>query len=114
MSSALEHDHTVSSNHGARTTTNWVLAALAVHGAIAVVGYAYARVLGTAACTGGACGGLGPSELGFSLILYGTPIVAVVGVVVSFLTAKHRWGIVVPAISWAVIALALITLVVTF
>ena len=61
------------------------------------LGFAYLKVLGTAACTDKACGELGPGELGFGLILYGTPIVAVVGVLFSSFTARRRWGIVVPA-----------------
>jgi hypothetical protein len=93
---------------------NWVLAILAVVGAFATVGFAYLKVLGTAACTDKVCGGLGPGELGFSLILYGTPIVAVVGVVLSFLTARHRLGVLVPIVVWAVIAVAVIALIVTF
>jgi hypothetical protein len=116
--SSVERDVAVTTDHdrphGARTVTNWVLAGLALVGAFAVVGFAYLRVLGTAACTDSACGGVGPSELVFSLILYGTPIVAVVGVIVSFLTARHRWGIAVPVASWAAVAIALIILLVTF
>jgi hypothetical protein len=96
------------------TLVNWVLAILAVVGAFATVGFAYIKVLGTAACTDKPCGGLGPGELGFSLILYGTPIVAIVGVVLSFLTARHRLGIVVPIVVWAVIAVAVIMLIATF
>jgi uncharacterized membrane protein len=52
--------------------------------------------------------------LGFSLIIYGTPIVAVVGVLLSFFTAKHRLGIIVPIFVWAVIVIAVVVLVVTF
>ena len=101
------------SSHRGRTLVNWVLALLGVVGAFAAVGFAYLKVLGTAACTDKMCD-LGPSELVFSLILYGTPIVAVVGVLVSFLTARHRLGILVPVFVWAVVAIAVIVLVVTF
>jgi hypothetical protein len=100
--------------HSGRTLANWVLAGLAVVGAFAVVGFAYLKVLGTAACTDKMCGDLGPSELVFSLILYGTPVVAIVGVLVSFLSARHRLGIFVPVCVWAVIAVAVVILVVTF
>jgi hypothetical protein len=101
-------------SHGARTFSNWLLALLAALGASAVVAFAYLKVLGTAGCTYKACGDLGPGELGFSLILYGTPIVAIVGVLLSVFTARRRLGIVVPICVWAVIAIALIVLVVTF
>ena len=113
----VQHDEPRAVDHGGSrgsTLTNWALAVLAVVGAFATVGFAYLKVLGTAACTDKVCGGLGPGELGFSLILYGTPIVAVVGVLLSFLTAKHRLGIIVPIFVWAVIVIAVVVLVVTF
>lgn len=91
-----------------------MLAVFAVVGAFAVVGFAYLQVLGTAACTDKACGGLGPGELGFSLILYGPPIVAVAGLLASFFTARRRWGIVVPSCVWTVIVVAAVVLVATF
>jgi hypothetical protein len=74
-------------SHGARTFWNWTLALLAV---------------------------LGPSEFVFSLILYGPPIVAVVGVLLSFLTARHRLGFLVPVCTWAATAIAFVILVTTF
>ena len=101
-------------SHGARTFWNWTLALLAVLGALAVVAFAYLSVLGTAACTDGSCGGTGPSEFVFSLILYGPPIVAVVGVLLSFLTARHRLGFLVPVCAWAATAIAFVILVTTF
>lgn len=97
-----------------RPVLTWVLALLAVPAALAVVAYAYLQVLGTAACTDGACGGLGPSQSVFGLILYGTPIVAIVAVIVSFFTARRSWGIVVPVVAWVAIVAAVITLVATF
>ncbi|MET0454782.1 MAG: hypothetical protein ABW137_23330 [Mycobacterium sp.] len=103
-----------SSGHGGRPGLNWLLALLTIPGAAAVVGYAYLQVLGTAACTPAACAGIGPSETVFGLITYGTPVVAVAAVVLSFVTAKRRNGWIVPAVAWAVIAVAAITLLVTF
>jgi len=101
-------------SHTSRSLLNWVLAALAVVAAFAVVAFAYIQVLGTAACTDGACGGVGPSETVFGLILYGTPIVALVALLLSFFTARRRMGIVVPVISWVVVLAALAVLIVTF
>ena len=111
---AHDSDQATSERPGGRSKLNWVLALLTIPGAAAVVGFAYLQVLGTAACTPGACSGTGPSETGFGLITYGAPAVAVVAVVLSFFTAKKRNGILVPALAWALLIVAAITLVVTF
>ena len=117
----LQHDETpggltdepAASTHGGRALVNWILALLAAVGALAVVAFAYLKVLGTAACTDRACD-LGPGETVFGLILYGTPVVAVIAVALSFFTARRRLGILVPVIAWVVLAAALLVLVVTF
>lgn len=100
--------------HGGRSGVNWVLALLTIPGAIAIVGFAYLQVMGTAACTSGACSGTGPDEDTFGLILYGVPVVAVVAVVLSFFTARRRLGFVVPLIAWVLFAVATVILVVSF
>ena len=71
---------------------NWILALATVPGAIAVVVFAYVQVLGTAGCNDQPCPRQGPGELGFTLIEFGAPIVAVVAVVLSFFTARRRGG----------------------
>lgn len=109
--SHVDHDAATAERHPAR---NWVSAVLAVLGAVAVVAFAYVQVLGTAGCTAGNCGGTGPGESVFGLILYGTPIVAVVALALSFVTAKRTWGWIVPTVSWLVVLAALIVLLVTF
>jgi hypothetical protein len=101
-------------HHRGRTFWNWTAAVLALVGSLAVVGFAYLKVLGTAACTDRACGDLGPSETVFGLVLYGTPIVGVVAVLLSFVTAKRSGGFIVPLIAWIVVAAALVVLVTTF
>ncbi|MDX1890355.1 hypothetical protein [Mycolicibacterium sp. 050158] len=101
-------------SHGGRTALNWMLAILSAVGALAVVVYAYLQVLGTAGCTAGDCGGVGPSESVFGLIEYGVPVVAVVCIALSFLTARRRYGIVVPIIAWALIIVAALVLYGTF
>jgi hypothetical protein len=40
-----------------------------------------------------------PGEVGFTLIQYGAPIVAMVAVVLSFFTARRRGGILVPVVA---------------
>lgn len=99
-----------------RTThiTNWVLALLTVPGAIAVVVFAYVQVLGTAGCNDRPCPRQGPGELGFAVIEYGAPIVAVVTIVLSFFTARRRRGIVVPLVAWLLLIAAAVVLAVSF
>ncbi|MCU1695068.1 MAG: hypothetical protein JWR34_1131 [Mycobacterium sp.] len=97
-----------------RAVVNWVLALLTIPGAGAVVLYSYVQVLGTAACTGGGCGHMGPSESVFGLIMYGTPFVAGAAIALSFFTARHARGFVVPAIAWTLLVIAFVILAVTF
>lgn len=100
---------------GAKSTTlNWILAFLTVPGALVVVAFAYLNVMGTAGCTTATCPDMGPSESVFGLILYGTPVVAVVAVTLSFFTARRRHGILVPAVAWALMIAGAVVLVTTF
>lgn len=98
---------------GARSGTG-PPAVLALVASLAVVAFAYLSVLGTAACTDGTCGGTGPSETMFGVIFYGTPIVGLLAVLASFVTAKRRFGFVVPLMAWVVVAVAVVVLVATF
>jgi hypothetical protein len=100
--------------HTGRASLNWTLALLTIPGAAAVVIYSYLQVLGTAACTGGTCARQGPGEFVFGLIMYGTPVVAVVAVALSFLTARRAQGVVVPIIAWALLVIAALVLALTF
>lgn len=100
--------------NGKRTTANWILAILTAPAALAVVLYAYLQVLSTARCSSGTCSEFGPSDTVFGLIEYGTPVVAVVAVALSFVTARHRYGIVVPVTALAIIIAAAIILFATF
>jgi hypothetical protein len=98
---------------GRSTVLNWVLAVCTLPAAAGVVAYAFMQVLATAACTGGTCPRLGPGEVGFTLIVYGVPAVAVLTVLLSFITARRRRGIVLPACAWLLIAVAAIVLYAT-
>ncbi len=93
---------------------NWVLALAKIPGAIAVVTYLYMQVLGTAGCNDQPCPRQGPGELGFTVIQYGAPLVAVVAVVLSFFTARHRRGIVVPVVAWLLLIAAVVVLAFSF
>jgi hypothetical protein len=94
--------------------TNWVLAVATVPGAIAVVAFLYMQILGTAGCNDQPCPRQGPGELGFTLIQYGAPVVAVVAIVLSFFTARRRGGIVVPFVAWLLLIAAFVVLAFSF
>lgn len=93
---------------------NWVLALATLPGAVVVVVFLYMQILGTAGCNSQPCPREGPGELGFTLIQYGVPAVAVVAVVLSFFTARRRGGILVPVVAWLVIIAAFGVLVFSF
>jgi hypothetical protein len=94
--------------------TNWILALATIPAAIAVVVFLYMQVLGTAGCNNQPCPRQGPGELGFTVIQYGAPIVAVVAVVLSFFTARRRGGILVPVVAWLLLLGAVVVLVFSF
>ena len=93
---------------------NWAAALATSLGAVAVVLFAYMEVLGTAGCSDRTCPHLGPSELGFTLITYGAPIVAAAAILLSFVTARKRWGMAVPITAWILLIVAFAILVLTF
>lgn len=94
--------------------TNWVLALATLPGAVVVVVFLYMQILGTAGCNDQPCPRQGPGELGFTLIQYGAPAVAVVAVALSFFTARRRGGILVPAVAWLVLIAAFVVLLFSF
>ena len=94
--------------------TNWLLAIATVPGAIAVVVFLYLQILGTAGCNHQPCPREGPGELGFTLIQYGAPVVAVVAVALSFFTARRRGGIIVPVVAWLLLIAAFVVLAFSF
>ena len=86
-----------------RLWVNWGLALLAVVGAGVVMVFALGAVMSTAACSDKACPNLGPNGISFDMLFYGAPVVAAVAVVVSFFTARRRWGFVIPTIAIALL-----------
>jgi hypothetical protein len=97
-----------------RLWVNWVLALLTVPATAAVLIFALGAVMSTAACSDKQCPNLGPGGIGFGVLFYGAPVVALVAIVVSFFTARRRWGIVVPVSALALLAADLVVLAVTF
>jgi hypothetical protein len=100
--------------HHSGRILNWILALATIPGAVAVVVFLYVQVLGTAGCNDQPCPRQGPGELGFTLIQYGAPVVAVVAVVLSFFTARRRGGIVVPVLAWLLLIAAFVVLAFSF
>ncbi len=91
--------------HGrVRLWVNWVLALLTIPAAAAVLLFAFGAVLSTAACSGKQCGNIGPSWLSPDVVFYGTPVVALAAIVITFFTARRRWGTAVPLIALALLA----------
>lgn len=100
--------------HPTRSVINWVLALLTAPGAAVVVAAAYIHVLGSAGCSPHSCGRLGPGPTLFAVITDGAPVVAIAAIALSFVTARHRFGIAVPLIAWMLLAAGLITLDISF
>ena len=97
-----------------QTVVNWVLALSTVLGVLLVEVYAFARVMGTAACSDQACPQHGPNEFLFGLITYGAPVVAVAAIVITAFTGRRARGWVVPTIAWALLIVAFVVLLATF
>ena len=82
---------------------NWALALLTVVGAGIVMAVALGAVMSTAACSDKACPNIGPAGISFNELFYGAPVVAALTIVVSFFTAKRRWGFVVPVLGFGAV-----------
>ncbi len=79
---------------------NWGAALATVPGAALVMLFALGAVMSTDGCSERDCphGGID-----FGIAFYGAPVVAFIVIVVSFFTAKHQRGIVVPLVGWALL-----------
>lgn len=98
--------------HRRRLWLNWLLALSTILGAAAVQLLAMGAVMSTAACSEPSCPK--PSGFVYGLLIYTPPAVAVIAIVLSFFTAGHRRGFLVPLIAWAVILVDIVALVATF
>jgi hypothetical protein len=87
---------------------------LTVPVAIAVFLYGMGAVMGMAGCTGEVCASKGPGEFWFGILFYGAPVVPVVTILVSMFTARLRYGILVPLIGLALLAIDFAILALTF
>jgi uncharacterized BrkB/YihY/UPF0761 family membrane protein len=96
-----------------RLWVNWALALLTVLGAAVVMLYSLGAVMSTAACSEKQCPHLGPKGISFDVLFYGAPVLAALTIIVSFFTAQHRWGIVVPVLALALLGTDITILAVT-
>jgi len=96
-----------------RLWVNWALALLTVVGAGIVMAVALGAVMSTAACSDKACPNIGPAGIGFNALFYGAPALAALTIVVSFFTAKRRWGFVIPVLALALLIADIAILAVT-
>ncbi len=92
-----------SRHHRLRLWVNWVLALLTIPAAAVVLVFAFGAVLSTAGCSGKQCNNIGPSWLSPDVVFYGTPVVALAAIIITFFTARRRWGFVVPLIALALL-----------
>ncbi len=98
-----DNDVTVAPRPNAWPWINWGLALATVPAAAIVMLFALGGVMSTAGCSERSCPTLGHGGIDFGVAFYGAPAVAVAVIVVSVFTAKHRAGIAVPLIGWALL-----------
>jgi hypothetical protein len=82
---------------------NWALALLTVPAAALVIIFDVGAAMSTATCTGAQCPALGPHGVGYGVLLYGAPVIAVLTIIASFFTATHRRGFLIPL--WGLVLL---------
>jgi uncharacterized membrane protein YcfT len=97
-----------------RLGVNWALALLTAPGAALVMIFAIGAVMSVAACSTVECPHLGPSGALYNVLYYGAPVVAGLTILVSFVTAKRRWGIAVPLSGLGLLLADVAVLAITF
>ncbi|MDT5154431.1 MAG: hypothetical protein QOI01_6164 [Mycobacterium sp.] len=93
-----------------QTIVNWALALLTAVGAAALVVFAYGLALGTSGCSDQSCPHLGSADAVFGPVVYGAPVVSLIAIGASFVTARRRRGWVVPAIAWILLIIGAVLL----
>ena len=82
---------------------NWVLALSLLAAAPIVMLFALGGVMSAHSCSHRGCPNFGREGFDFNLAFYGAPAVAAVVLALSFFTAKHRSGIIVPLCGWVLL-----------
>ncbi|OCB12317.1 hypothetical protein A5717_16575 [Mycolicibacterium porcinum] len=97
-----------------RISITWVLVVLTIPAAVVVFLYGMGAVMGMAGCTGDVCATKGPGEFWFGILFYGAPVVPLVTIAVSIFTSRMRYGILVPIVGLALLAIDFAVLALTF
>jgi hypothetical protein len=86
-----------------RLWVNWILALLTIPAAAAVLLFAIGAMFSTDVCSDKQCPNLGLRGVSFDVLFWGAPAVALVAIAAAFVTARRRWGIVVPLCALALL-----------
>ncbi|OLP02255.1 hypothetical protein BVU76_11455 [Mycolicibacterium porcinum] len=111
-SQTLQTEHT--GERRILVSTTWVLVVLTIPAAVLVFLYGMGAVMSMAGCTGDVCASKGPGEFWFGILFYGAPVVPLVTIAVSIFTSRMRYGIVVPIVGLALLAIDFAVLAITF
>lgn len=111
-SQTLQTEHTGTGR--TRISITWVLVVLTIPAAVLVFLYGMGAVMGMAGCTGDVCATKGPGEFWFGILFYGAPVVPLVTIAVSIFTSRMRYGILVPIVGLALLAIDFAVLALTF
>jgi hypothetical protein len=95
-----------------RLWVNWLLALLTVPVAVLSLVFGIGAVMSTSGCSSDRC--RGPNGVVFELLFYGAPVIAALTIVISFFTARRRWGVVVPLCGLALLAADVAVMAVAF
>lgn len=101
-------------NHRVWTWVNWALAVLTAPAAALVMVFSIGAVMSTAACSTVECPNMGPNGFVFALMYYGPPVVAGATILASFVTARRRWGIIVPLCCFGLLVLDVVAMTIAF
>lgn len=92
---------------------NWVLALSTLAAAPVVMLFALGGEMSAHSCSRRGCPSYGRGGIDFNVAFYSAPAVAAVVVLLSFVTAKRRGGIIVPLLGWALLILDVALMAVT-
>lgn len=111
-SQTLQTEHT--GERRILVSITWVLVVLTIPAAVLVFLYGMGAVMSMAGCTGDVCASKGPGEFWFGILFYGAPVVPLVTIAVSIFTSRMRYGILVPIVGLALLAIDFAVLAIAF
>lgn len=92
---------------------NWALALSTLAAAPVVMLFALGGENSAHSCSRRGCPSFGRGGIDFNVAFYAAPLVAAFVILVSFITAKRRGGILVPLFGWAMLILDVALMAVT-